>query len=226
MWTHERSPSFTVKYIWPTCSVSSSIHIGGKHTETMYCVWFCCYSFMSWQHLMPYHQGYWLVTYYAHGVFIVPHLVWLLRFYVLTTSKIIAGWLPTCDSAHSRWLYSAAPLGDPVITITQFLTQSHYPETELTSPCPSLVVLPSPRLGSDVYQFCRSLVWPDQEYNSRPSIWKACILTSTDSVWCTMSKSWLMLLMVYTFDGVPRQQLVFVLLCSCLIHTWGMAQVT
>ena len=36
---------------------------------------------------------------------------WLLEFYVLTTSKVILGWGPTCYSAHSWRLHSAVPLG-------------------------------------------------------------------------------------------------------------------
>ena len=37
---------------------------------------------------------------------------YLLLFYVLATSKIISGHVSSCDSAHSRRLYSAAPLGN------------------------------------------------------------------------------------------------------------------
>ena len=33
-----------------------------------------------------------------------------LLFYILVTSKVILGHIPTCDSAHSWWLYSAASL--------------------------------------------------------------------------------------------------------------------
>ena len=33
-----------------------------------------------------------------------------LLFYVIETSKVISGRVPTCDSAHSSRLYSAAPL--------------------------------------------------------------------------------------------------------------------
>ena len=36
----------------------------------------------------------------------------LLLFYILATSKGIPVWVLTCDSVHSWWLYSAAPLGD------------------------------------------------------------------------------------------------------------------
>ena len=35
-----------------------------------------------------------------------------LLFYVLTTSKVISGWVPTCDSSHSLQLYSDIPLED------------------------------------------------------------------------------------------------------------------
>ena len=37
---------------------------------------------------------------------------WLLGFYTLATSKVISGQIQICDSVHSWWLYSAAPLGD------------------------------------------------------------------------------------------------------------------
>ena len=33
-----------------------------------------------------------------------------LSFYVLATSKVTSEWVPTCDSVHKCWLYSAAPL--------------------------------------------------------------------------------------------------------------------
>ena len=37
---------------------------------------------------------------------------WLSWFGVLATSKVISGRVPSCDSAHSWRLYSAAPLGN------------------------------------------------------------------------------------------------------------------
>ena len=47
--------------------------------------------------------------------------------------------------------YSATPLGNqPVRTLTQYPTQSYYPDTDLTSPCPILLVL-NARLGSKEY---------------------------------------------------------------------------
>ena len=39
---------------------------------------------------------------------------WLLEFYALAISKVMSGWLPTCESVHSWQLYIAAPLGDQV----------------------------------------------------------------------------------------------------------------
>ena len=60
-------------------------------------------------------------------------------------------------------------------TMTCYLTQSHYPDTEPTIPCPILIIL-SIRLGSDKYTFlsywfdstrARKLQGPDS--NPRPS---------------------------------------------------------
>ena len=73
---------------------------------------------------------------------------------------------PTGDSAHSWWLYSAAQLGYQAASTMTCTTQSHYPDTEPTSPCPILLML-SANLGSDKYQFYKSLVWIDHEPNSR-----------------------------------------------------------
>ena len=48
----------------------------------------------------------------------------LLEVYILATSKVISGWAPTCDSAHSWWLSCAATLGDQAIsTMTWYPTQ-------------------------------------------------------------------------------------------------------
>ena len=64
------------------------------------------------------------------------HDGWLLEFYVLTPSKVISGRVPTCDSAHSWRLHSVALLANQATGImTRFPTQSHFPDTELTSPC-------------------------------------------------------------------------------------------
>ena len=56
----------------------------------------------------------------------------LLLFYVLATSKVISGWVPTCDSAHSSWLYGAALGNQAVNSMTWYPTQSHYPDSDLT----------------------------------------------------------------------------------------------
>ena len=85
-------------------------------------------------------------------------------FYILTRSKVISGLVPTCDSAHSWWLYSAAPLGKQANnTMTWYPTHSHYPDTEPTSPCPMLI-RPSTGLGSNKYQFYTSMVWLDNGF--------------------------------------------------------------
>ena len=96
--------------------------------------------------------------------------------YIWATSKVIAGQVPACDSAHSWRLYSAVPLGNQTMGImTRFRTQSHYPDTEPTSPCPILLTLTA-RLDSDTYQFYKSLLWLGCDSNSWPSTWEACAL--------------------------------------------------
>ena len=63
-------------------------------------------------------------------------------------------WLLT---VHSWWLYSDAPLGNQGSGImSQYITQSHYLNTEISSPCPILLML-STRLGSKKDQFYKSL---------------------------------------------------------------------
>ena len=64
----------------------------------------------------------------------------------------------------------------PPGTTTQHPTLSRYPDTELTSPCPNLLI-PSARLGSDKHQFYKSLVWLDWEPNSRSPTRDASALT-------------------------------------------------
>ena len=73
---------------------------------------------------------------------------WL--FYVLATSTVISGWAPTCDSVHLWWPFCAAPVGNQATaTMTWYPTQSHYPDTEVTSSCP-ILLMPNTRLGSDI----------------------------------------------------------------------------
>ena len=84
----------------------------------------------------------------------------------LETSKVMSGGAPTSYSAHSWWLYSATPLRNQATAImTLWLTQSHYPDAEPTSPFPILIML-SARLGTSMYQSVKSLVWLDWELNS------------------------------------------------------------
>ena len=80
-----------------------------------------------------------------------PPQFWLvLEFYVLATSTVIWGLVPTCDSAHSWRLFNAVPQAGR--SMTWYPTQSHYHDTELTSACPILII-PGACLGSDKYQF-------------------------------------------------------------------------
>ena len=82
-----------------------------------------------------------------------PGCMWIcsLLFYFLPTSKVISGWVLTCNSARSSCLYSAAPLGEQAVsTMTWYPTQSYYPDTEPTSPC-FILIMPSAWLWSDKY---------------------------------------------------------------------------
>ena len=49
--------------------------------------------------------------------------------------------------------------------MTQYPTQSHYPDTEVTNPFP-ILLMPSARLGSDKYQFESN--WFDSTGNRTP----------------------------------------------------------
>ena len=119
-----------------------------------------------------------LALHWWHTVPII--FVYLLLFSVLATSKVISGWIPTCDSAHSWRLCSAPPLGNEAIsTMTRYPTQSHYPDTELTNPWPILILL-STWLGNDKYQFNKSLVWHDP--GIEPTISRTLSQYSTNSI--------------------------------------------
>ena len=84
----------------------------------------------------------------------------------LETSMVISGLVVTFPSAHSWWLYNAAPMG--VQATGTMIIQSHYTDTKLTNPCHILEMLNS-RLGSDHYQFYMSMVWLGWVSNSQPS---------------------------------------------------------
>ena len=75
-------------------------------------------------------------------------------FQVVGQSQWQWGLVPTCHSVHSWWLYSAASLGHQVAgSVTCYPTQFHYPDTDLTSPYPILIMLSGLGLGIDKYQF-------------------------------------------------------------------------
>ena len=69
-------------------------------------------------------------------------------------------------------------------TMTSFLTQSKYPDTDLTSPCP-MFVLRRVSLGSDMYQVFMSGIKPgikSRESNFRMEILHFTNLATTSSV--------------------------------------------
>ena len=78
---------------------------------------------------------------------------WLLKFYILATFMVISRVVNTCDSVHKWWL--CCPIGK---SYCWYLTQSHYPDNELT--CPSLILwMLNTSTESDKYQFCKSFAW-------------------------------------------------------------------
>ena len=87
---------------------------------------------------------------------------WLLQFYILATSKVISGQVPTCDSVVLMRDQAAR-------TRTWYPTQSHDPVTEPISYCPTLLMLAGKRQVS----ILKSLVW--FEYGSNPwvRIWSS-----------------------------------------------------
>ena len=97
----------------------------------------------------------------AHVLHLIVHTVIDMLFYILATAKVISEWVLTCDGAHSWWLYSPAPLGNQTFsTMPWYPTQWHYPDAGPANPCPIVIML-SIWLGSDKFQFYKSLVWLD-----------------------------------------------------------------
>ena len=97
----------------------------------------------SWQHLRSYHGGYWLARGHTHGGFIVlPH------------------WKLVGSSEINELANKVAS------TMTWYPTQSHYPDTELTSPyhISLILVMPSTRLGTNkqILSVFKSVIWLDQ----------------------------------------------------------------
>ena len=70
--------------------------------------------------------------------------------------------------------YCVAPLRDMAASMmTRYPTQSHYPDTELTSPR-LILLMSSAWLESGKYQFYKPLVWFSQDSNSQHSAREAC----------------------------------------------------
>ena len=70
----------------------------------------------------------------------------IMEFCILGTSKVISGWVATCDSGHAWRLYITIPLGNQAVTImSKYLTQSKYADSDLSSPC-HVIIMPSIRL--------------------------------------------------------------------------------
>ena len=94
-----------------------------------------------------------------------------LRVFV-ATPKVTPGRILTCNRAHSWQLH-----GDQTcIIITWVATDSYHPDIELTSYYPMLV-MPNVRLGSNTFQFRKSLVCLNQIAISEPSTQEICVHT-------------------------------------------------
>ena len=110
-------------------------------------------------------------------LYIQRHTGWLLVGVLHKAKyKVISGQVSTYGSVHLWQLYKGGPLENQVTgTMTCYPTQSHYPDTELTSPCP-ILIMPRARLENDKYQFDKSLIWLDRELNSPSPTCEACAL--------------------------------------------------
>ena len=89
------------------------------------------------------------------------YLVCLYGFFCPAIPKVISQQVLVTVRTHDD-IYSAAPVREQAVsTLIQYPTQSRYPDTVVTSPCPILLLLiQKARLGSKnlKYQFCKSLV--------------------------------------------------------------------
>ena len=87
------------------------------------------------------------------GQYLFNSICW---FVVFCPSKSIL----TCDSVHSWWLYNAVPLGDLAMsTMTWYPPQSHYPDTESTSSCHSLIMLSEHLATKQQVSIFKWLIW-------------------------------------------------------------------
>ena len=82
------------------------------------------------------------------------------------TSKIISRWVSACESAHRWRLYSGKPGHQAPMAWCP--TLSHYPHTQPTSPCPTLI-MPSTWLGKSKELILKSLDWLDLVLNPQGS---------------------------------------------------------
>ena len=82
------------------------------------------------------------------------------------TSLLEGGVVPTCDSTHPWWLYSAALLEHQAIsTMTCYPTQLHYPDTVNQSlPYPNNAMCQAKKRQLSIL---KSLVWLDQDATVR-----------------------------------------------------------
>ena len=64
---------------------------------------------------------------------------WLLEFYILATSKVKQRRIQTCDCTHDDDFIVLRNLATS--TMTWYSTQSPYPDTELISRCPILLIV-------------------------------------------------------------------------------------
>ena len=120
------------------------------------------------------------ITYGSNSNLTGIHVCLLL--YVIATPKVISVQVLTCERVHSWRFYSVPPVVDQATrTMIWYPTQSHYPDTESTSPCPILIIA-SIWQGSDEVSVLKSLVI-DQGSNPRGSF--------SHPAWYTLVPVWL-----------------------------------
>ena len=86
------------------------LYLAQLHTDIVSARWCLGYWEGVGQGVAP-HSTFHSVPCLYHSA-IMNQVGWLLELYLLETSKVISGQVPTRDSAHSWWLFCAAPRGD------------------------------------------------------------------------------------------------------------------
>ena len=157
---------------------------------------FCrIWSFPSWQHLMSYQDGYWLMRMYTYGKLIVlSH--WESKPPVpMISHSLILFWYwanqslfypNNADPLTRKWqislftsLVGLNQVSNPCVQTPQSTSRRrvlyspqlhylHYPDTEQTSLRP-ILAMPSAKLDSGNNKLCKSLAWLRQDSNPRPS---------------------------------------------------------